>query len=125
MNPHVADYFPKPVAITVPCEGGLDLLSPAVAAPPGSLQDCWNYEVTVTSGYTLSSGLMLFAGKGFNVIREWIILPITDGDALSDFYEGGTYVIRSSQTRQLARVRLLKKEVDKIYLQVIDGDWKL
>ena len=124
MNPHVADYFPKPVSITFPCENGLDLLSPAVAAPPGSLQDCWNYEVSFTSGYALSPGLLLFGGKGFSVLREWIECPITDSSTLSDFFVGSIYVIRVPGTRRLARVRLLRKEADKVYLQLVDGDWK-
>lgn len=125
MNPANHEYFQKPTAITFACAGGLDLISPAVATPPGTLQDCWNYEVSISSGYSLSSGLMLWAGKTFNVFREWIDCPVTEDRALEEFKEGGIYLIQSriDPTRQ-ARVRLLRKNSNSVSLQVFDGDFK-
>lgn len=125
MNPANPQMFQKPLALTFACEGGLDLLSPAVAVAPGTLQDCWNYEVSINSGYTLSSGLMLWAGKTFSVFREWIDCSVIEDRAIDEFRSGGIYLIQSiaNPSRQ-ARVRLLRKNSGSVSLQVFDGDFK-
>lgn len=125
MNPANPEFFPKPSAISFACQGGLDLLSPAVSTPPGTLQECWNYEVSITTGYTLASGLLLWGGKTFVVYREWIDCGYFEDRALDEFQIGGIYTIRSMvDTSRTARVRLLRKDSERISLQVIDGDFK-
>ena len=125
MNYANNEMFPRPLALTFPCQGGMDLLSPSVAVPPGTLQDCWNYEVSINSGYTLASGIMLWAGKTFNVFREWIECPVVNDIGLDDLRTGGIYFIQSvSEPSKTARIRILRKGSGSVALQVFDGEFK-
>ena len=46
-----------------PFQGGLDLISPAMAANPGSMAECLNFEVDVGGGYRRIDGYERFDGK--------------------------------------------------------------
>lgn len=68
--------------ITIPIDGGLDLLSPPVTVNPGRLQDCENFEVAINQGVKSIDGYERFDGGGSpsSTSRLWA-MPLTDGDA--------------------------------------------
>lgn len=46
-----------------PFQGGLDLISPAIGADPGSMAECLNFEVAVGGGYRRIDGVERFDGQ--------------------------------------------------------------
>ena len=81
--------------ITIPVDGGLDLLSPPVTVSPGRLQDCENFEVAINQGVKSIDGYERFDGgpspSGIN--RLWVchLTTIVSEEFIADI-ESGLYV---------------------------------
>ena len=81
--------------ITIPVDGGLDLLSPPVTVSPGRLQDCENFEVAINQGVKSIDGYERFDGgpspSGIN--RLWVchLTSVVNEGFIADI-ESGLYV---------------------------------
>ena len=47
----------------VELKGGLDLVTPTLSMPPGVARDCYNFEASITGGYSRISGYERFDGR--------------------------------------------------------------
>ena len=56
----------KPFALS----GGVDQITPRALVPPGSLQDCYTYEVGTEFGYSSIEGFEVFDGRMSPSVRD-------------------------------------------------------
>lgn len=64
---------------SVPLQGGLDLVSPRYAVPPGTLQDVLNYETSPIAGYSVVEGVCRYDGTYPCFVKDWLIAKRDSG----------------------------------------------
>ena len=75
------DYFPL--------GGGLDLLTPAIAMPPGRMISAQNYEPQISGGYRRIAGYERYSGKalpsskGYWIAAVTLSAPVATGDTIT------------------------------------------
>lgn len=65
-----------------PLEGGLDLMTPAIALDPGKCFDAQNYEPEITGGYRRIDGYERFDGHPSPTAQSYWILPYSTTTSL-------------------------------------------
>lgn len=90
-------------------EGGLDFVSPKLSVEPGSLIDCYNFEVADRSGYKRIDGLEPFDGRlsPSAAYTNTVFVEVTfdvGGFTVGDYCKvGGTFAIDNPILGQIAR----------------------
>ena len=83
----------------VPLKGGLDLITPTLSLPPGVARDAFNFEVSITGGYTRIVGYERFDGKqapsnaGFSSLNATITGAIVAGNTITGVTSLNTAVV--------------------------------
>ena len=81
--------------ITVPIDGGLDLVTPPVSVMPGRMQDCENFEVALNQGAKSIDGYERFDGgvSPSSTARVWHLHVVDiDNETLVDAINNGDFV---------------------------------
>ena len=96
-----------------PLEGGLDLLTPAIALPAGKCFDAQNYEPEITGGYRRVDGYERYDGRASPSAATYWILPLTStgaiavGDTITGNTSGATAVVLAITPAGLVLARLV------------------
>lgn len=100
----------------IPCEGGLDVVTPRINLPPGRLSDCLNYDVDSNGGYRRVGGEFPYTGETdfrdlhfYTVKGQWqtdVSLPRTV------YYDSGA----STATMALADGQTYASGTDQYYI---------
>ena len=78
--------------------GGLDLESVKALVPPGSLEDCFNYEVGIQPGYQNSGGFERFDGRMSPSVRGIWDMTIPN-EAITPKYTGKSLLVSGQNTQ--------------------------
>lgn len=124
--------------VQVPLKEGLDLFSPRLEAPPGSLLDCRNYEAVDTVGYRRIDGFERFDGTPSNVTSSYYLLTFSgsgggeqlNGVAVEDAFPPGNRLITGTGILPfgtiLSRIRLAVNSWAFTIIAAVpetSGDW--
>lgn len=125
------DSLVPSAAVPFSCSGGVNTDSPKLEAYPGSLQDCRNFEVTETRGYTSAEGLLEFNGAYhnfplFTIVLEEVHAYYVDEETTAPINwfahtPGQIFRIKGGGSLQVIKVDE-SVEPHRVYAQVIDGD---
>lgn len=134
MYPYNTRAFTLPEAITVPLQGGLDLVSPKAGGTPSTLQECYNYETADYPGYKQARGIAVYNGL-LSKIPTRIYRGLDTGAAISGTHTlkvGGVYTVQNPDvnTRNMGvyKIKVLSTVIDVdappdgyVYFQVLQG----
>ena len=82
----------NPVQGTVILGGGLDLITPPLAVPPGRLLQIKNFECDLNNGYRVSKGYERFDGRTSPAVSDYYVLQVESltGWQVGEVITGGT-----------------------------------
>lgn len=129
--------FQMPEAITIPLQGGLDLVSPKAGGTPSTLAECYNYETADYPGYKQARGISVYSGL-LKKIPARIYRAVDTSAAISgshNLFKGAKYDVQNPDNNLLnmgvKKIQVLGTVIDTVtppdgyvYFQILDGTFE-